>query len=86
MKTCLFASSQLVARSLILEHMVCFCCYVAAKTLHFPLNRVHLHHKMAENVTLEVCQNSLVLIAELSELNESVYFDCLVVVVVSAKM
>ena len=47
----------------ILEHTVCFRCYVAAKRSHFPLNLVHLLHKMVENVTPEVTSNSLVLIA-----------------------
>ena len=38
----------------ILEHTVCFRCYVAAKRSHFPLNGVHLLHKMAEKVTQDL--------------------------------
>ena len=30
----------------LLEHTVCFRCYIAAKRSHFPLNRVHLLYKM----------------------------------------
>ena len=38
----------------ILEHTVCFRCYVAAKRLHIPLNPVHLTPQMAEKVTPNV--------------------------------
>ena len=75
MKTCLFASSQLVARSFDLHEIFsvvfheyrtfkwyllywsiryAFVATLRQKRSHFPLNCVHLLHKMAEKVTPDV--------------------------------
>ena len=51
---CVLRISNFLMVFVILEHMVCFRCYVTAKRLYFQLNRVHLLQKMAGKVTPDV--------------------------------